>query len=50
MEIDEVKKEQAITKEHAPFYSSWKSVLFTTHPEWDPVRPCRANYWQRRRR
>jgi heme/copper-type cytochrome/quinol oxidase subunit 1 len=31
MEIEEVKKEQAITKEHAPFYSSWKSVLFTTH-------------------
>ena len=33
MEIQETKKEQeTITEEaHAPFYSSWKSILFTTH-------------------
>ena len=33
METPEIKKEQQTIAEdkHAPFYSSWKSVLFTTH-------------------
>ena len=31
MEIKEVKKEATAQKEHKNFYSSWKTILTTTH-------------------